>query len=202
MTDSDGLVLAAAYRNNAEMIADCHQLGYLNDDDLVLDATYAKGGWWKRWQPRQLVGNGRALRADFRTLPFPDQTFDAAAYDPPYCPPGGRATSTIKKFHARYGMTDMPKNPAQTQTLINDGLDEVHRVVRRHGIVLAKCKSYITSGKYQHQEFETTRYALDKLGFEMEGRLLVAQRAPGPQSQKTQKHFRNNFSTLLILRRK
>jgi hypothetical protein len=201
------LVLAAAYRTNAEAIADCAKLGYLKDDDLVLDATYGIGRWWTKRRPRRLVTSDldrrrpADLHADFRALPFPDETFNVGAFDPSYCPPGGRTTTTIGEMHDRYGMTDMPRTPAAVQALINAGLDEHFRCVRRGGIVLAKCKSYITSGIYQHQEYETTRYALDKLGFEIVDRLFVMQRTPGPQSQTRQVHARNNASTLLVLRR-
>jgi hypothetical protein len=36
----------------------------------------------------------------------------------------------------------------------------------------------------------------------MHDRLLVVQRRPGPQSQTTQVHARNNFSTLFVLRKR
>ena len=99
-------VLAAdSYATNGHLIAAVAQLGYLTLEDHVLDPTYERGIWWQEWRPRQLSTHHRAVDGtDFRHLPYPDATFDAIAFDPPYVCPGGRKTSTVKPMHERYGM--------------------------------------------------------------------------------------------------
>lgn len=209
---SDYVLAATSWPTNAEMIADCHRLGYLNDDDHVLDPTYEKGTWWKRWCPEKMTTHHRAKDgSDFRSLPYPDGSFDAITFDPPYVCPGGRKTSTIKEMHQRYGMNeggfDDPdfRTPAELQGIINAGLTEMYRLVRRApaktrgGIVLVKCKDYIWSGHLWLGTHHTLTHALG-LGFLPVDRLEHIG-SPGPQSQKAQVHARRNLSTLLVLRK-
>lgn len=218
-------VLAAfEWPSNGELIADCAGLGYLRATDHVLDPTYGKGVWWKSWRPEKLTALHRAVDgSDFRSLPFPDGSFDAIAYDPPYVCPGGRKTSTIQDMHDRYGMAeggfDDPdfRTPAELQAIIDAGLTEMYRLVRPstarkldrdrpNGIVLVKCKDYIWSGALWAGTHQTLTHAL-ALGFVLEDRLEHVGE-PGPQptvnpdgSQRGQFHARRNLSTLLVLRR-
>lgn len=218
-------VLAAHnWATNAELIADCHQLGYLRDTDTVLDPTYGQGTWWNVWRPAKLTAFCRAEDgSDFRHLPRCDATFDAIAYDPPYVCPGGRSTSTIGEMHDRYGMneggsTDPAfRTPEELQQIINDGLTEMWRLVkpaacraltadRPNGIVLVKCKDYIWSGRLFPGTYHTLRHA-ETLGFVCEDRFEHLG-SPGPQptlnpdgTPRRQVHARRNLSTLLVLRR-
>lgn len=219
-----GAVLAAyAWPSNAELIEACHRLGYLRDDDHVLDPTYERGVWWKAWRPEKLTALHRARDGtDFRSLAYPDGSFDAVAYDPPYVCPGGRRTSTIQPMHDRYGMAegghDDPdfRTPDELQRLINDGLGEMWRLVRPsaarsmtggpNGVVVVKCKDYIWSGRFFAGTHYTLAHALT-LGFVIEDRFEHVGE-PGPQptvnpdgSPRGQFHARRNLSTLLVLRR-
>lgn len=212
------MILAATrWASNAELILDCHRLGYLRDHDHVLDPTYEKGTWWKAWRPEKLTAHHRAKDgSDFRSLDYPDGTFSAIAYDPPYVCPGGRRTSTIQPMFDRYGMNEGGaadpdfRTPAELQAVINDGLTEMHRLVApsllkklhrgaNNGVVLVKCKDYIWSGTYWMGTHLTLTHALS-LGFVLEDRFEHIGE-PGPQSQTTQCHARRNLSTLFVLRK-
>lgn len=177
---------AFPWPSNAELIAAVHELGYLNDDDHVLDPTYEKGVWWKTWRPEKLTTHHRAVDgSDFRSLPYPDGSFDAIAFDPPYVCPGGRKTSTVKEMHGRYGMAEGGftdpnfRNPAELQQIINDGLTEMVRLVRSArtknagGIILAKCQNYIWGG-HLWEGAELTRDHAKSLGLVVVDRLEVA----------------------------
>lgn len=215
--DSELILAADHWNTNGDLIAAVHELGYLRVIDWVLDPTYEKGTWWKQWHPPVLTTHHRAVDGtDFRSLPHPDATFDAIAYDPPYVCPGGRSTSTINPMFDRYGMNEGGaadpdfRTPAELQQIINDGLTEMYRLVKPsqrkslhpsgpNGVVLVKCKSYVWSGQFWPGVHYTTTHALE-LGFVLED-IFQHIGTPGPQSQTTQKHARNNYSTLLVLRK-
>lgn len=218
------MLAAHRWSSNAELIADCARLGYLRPEWHTLDPTFGEGTWWKAWRPEKLTIHHRAKDgSDFRSLPYPDGSFDAIAYDPPYVCPGGRSTSTITEMHDRYGMNEGGcadpdfRTPDQLQELINDGLTEMHRLVRpaarqsmtpdgANGVVVVKCKDYIWSGRLHLGTHHTLSHALD-LGFVLEDRLEHIG-SPGPQptvnpdgSPRRQAHARRNLSTLFVLRR-
>jgi tRNA G10 N-methylase Trm11 len=159
------------------------------------------GTWWKVWRPKKLTTHNRSEDgSDFRHLPYPDGHFDAIAYDPPYVAKGGRETSGIKSMDRRYGQEDCPATPALLQRLIEDGLTEMHRLVKPKGIVLVKCKNYVSSGKLWLGVHRTTEHAF-WLGFSVED-MFQHIGEPGPQPPgRRQVHARQNYSTLLVLRK-
>ena len=213
------ILAATAWPSNADLIAAVAELGYLRAHDHILDPTYEKGVWWQKWRPEKLTRHHRAIDgSDFRHLAYPDHSFDAIAFDPPYVCPGGRKTSTIQAMHQRYGMNeggaDDPdfRTPAQLQQIINDGLTEMARLVRpartkkEGGIILVKCQNYIWSGELW-EGAELTRQHAVSLGCTVIDRLEMLT-TPGPQptvnrdgSRRRQVHARRNLSTLFVLRR-
>ena len=209
MTDSDleptPVLAATPWPTNGDLIRDCARLGYLQADWLTLDPTYGLGRWWTRWRPDRLVchdldpDKAPDGPADFRELPYSAPTFDAAVFDPPYVSVGGRKTTGLADHHHRYGLTDAPKTPADLQVLINDGLEEVARVVRPRGHVLVKCQDYISSGRLWPGTHRTLSHALE-LGLELVDRLEHYSTAPRPQPPgRRQVHARRNLSTLFVL---
>lgn len=212
-TTAEAPVLAAAtWQTNAHLIEDMARLGYLRDTDHVLDPTYGRGVWWQRWRPERLTAHDldptKAPNGpmDFTALNYPDGTFDAVTFDPPYMAPGGRKTTSTGDFNDRFGLHTTPARPDSNQVLINDGIAEANRVVRRGGIVLVKCMDYINGGQLWMGTHHTLTHALE-LGMAVVDRLEHVGR-PGPQptvnldgSPRRQLHARRNLSTLFVLRR-
>lgn len=203
-------VLAAfPWKSNAELIADCVLLGYLRDDDHVLDPTWGRGIWWKVWSPAKLTRHDRYKLdgVDFRDLPHGDGEFDAVAFDPPYVVPGGRKSSGVQAFFDQYGMDSEARTPAEQQAINNAGLAECFRVVKAGGFVLTKCADYVWSGKLVLGTHETLVYALS-IGFKVQDRIEHVGR-PRMQPQRTRKdgqivrqhHARRNLSTLFVLQK-
>lgn len=200
---ADAPVLAATHwKSNADLILDVVELGYLRYEDHVLDPTYGKGTWWKKWYPKLLTFHTpRVVGAsiDFRDMSrYADDTFDVVAFDPPYVSVGGRKTTGIADMHDAYGLTDAPTSPWGVQHLINDGLRECNRVAKR--VVLVKCQDYISSGKFWPGSFYTQRFACDVLGMEVLDRFVhVTHPRPQPPRAK-QHHARNNLSVLFVFK--
>jgi len=201
------IMAATPWTSNAALIADCAALGYLRSDWLTLDPTYGKGNWWTKWQPDRLVTSDLSpslsttdLQADFTYLPFQAATFDAVTYDPPYVCVGGRRTSGIESMYDAYGLIRAPSTPADLQALIDAGLAECERVLRSGGMLLVKCQSYVSSGKLWPGVYYTQQWA-NVLDLEL---VDMLQHISGPRPQpggRRQVHARNNYSTLLVLRK-
>lgn len=205
------VLAATAWNTNADLILACVELGYLNDTDQVLDPTYGKGNWWRKWQPTHFWGvdidpaKAPSGVADFRALPLHDASFDVVAYDPPYVCLGGRKTSGLPEFNDRYGLTAAPRTPKLLQELINDGLTECARVVKPKGVVLVKCADYISGGKLWLGTHWTLTHALE-LGLLCQDRMeMVATRRRAQPPMRNgkpfiQQHAGRNLSTLFVFR--
>lgn len=200
-------VLAATpWNSNADLIADCTELGYLRKDWLTLDPTYGTGRWWKQWRPDRLVTSDldqrskSCLHADFTRLPFRAGMFDAVTYDPPYVCVGGRRTSGIESMYDGYGLIRAPRTPAALQELIDAGLTECERVLCGGGILLVKCQDYVSSGKLWLGTYYTLQWARI-LGMKCVDRLEhISGVRPQPPGRR-QAHARRNLSTLFVLRK-
>lgn len=188
------MILAADnWPTNAELISDVASL-YFPTDPLVLDATFGRGIWWRKYRPTRLITSDRDpakqvaphLYADFRRMPFASKTFDVVAYDPPYVCVGGRTTTTIPDFHERFGIDAAPKTPRALQALINDGLAEMSRVVKSGGLILVKCMDYISSGKLQIGTYHTLDHGV-KLGLKVVDKFDHIGPVR-PQPERTRKH--------------
>lgn len=179
---------AHAWPTNAELLADVFAVHVpVRAWARVVDVTYGAGVWWR------IVGEPDVRHGlagdnpkhfddgvDFRALPEADCSFDVVAFDPPYVAPGGRKTSTIPEFNARYGIATTPPTPMRLQELIYAGLIECERVLRPGGLLLVKCKDYVWGGRYWPGAYLTLRYAGEILEMEVVDRFEHLGE-PGPQ---------------------
>jgi hypothetical protein len=202
-------VLAATpWASNAHLIVACHDLGYL--DGHVLDPTFGKGNWWTLWRPEKFTVHDldpeKGDRIDYRNLPEPDGTFDAVAFNPPYVSPGGRTTTGLPEFHARYGMADTPKGARPLFENNALGFAECVRVLRSGGTIIYKSQDYIESGRYQPVTHWVVVDAPER-GLEYVDRLehvfgVRPQPTKNPDgSPRRQVHARRNCSTMLVFRK-
>lgn len=198
-------VLAADHwPTNAELIRAVRDLHFPQHDLNVLDATYGNGIWWKQLDP---VAWGWTTTAnqntwDFRDLPLAARFFDVVFFDPPYVAKGGRATSGIREMDDRYGQFDCPATPQELQTLIDQGLSEMRRVVKKNGLILVKCQNYVSSGRLWTGAMRTYNTACIELGMECVD-IFQHVSGAGPQpGGRRQVHARNNYSTLYVFRKR
>jgi len=195
------ILTATAWKSNAELLADVATLGYLNG--RVLDCTWGLGVFWKSWQPKELVACDKdptkappgGVVADFRNLPFPDESFDTVVIDPPY-KLNGTPTPEVDN---RYGV-DVVSSWQDRHALIRDGITECARIVRRRGYVLLKCQDQVCSGRKRWQTIAFSIHAATE-GLDLVDRfdMLVTPR-PQPEGRR-QIHSQGNYSTLLIFQK-
>lgn len=198
-------VLAATrWPSNAEMVADLARVGHLRTTDRIIDPTYGRGTWWKLWRPEELRGSDidpakspTMTSIDFTALPYDDDSFDAAAFDPPYIAEQGHK-STSAEFGDRYGIAGDARRPEHTQARIDAGLTELARVVRRYGRIVVKAMDYTNGRTFFPGAYYTTAHALS-IGLRMVDRLEhLRQPGPTPNDGTTQHTARRNYSTVLV----
>jgi hypothetical protein len=198
------LILAAQkWTTNADLICSARDLGYIGD--RVLDPTYGRGNWWKKWQPNELVAHDLILDGvDFRDLPD-EGLFDTVAFDPPYIPQGGRDTSTLSEagasghFLDRYGLRTVPSTNGELRALIREGTVSFRHVLKPKGTLLIKCMSYVTGGAWRAMPRWIANDA-ERVGYTQIDE-FVHLRHPGPQPKHpVQRTARRNYSMLLVFR--
>ena len=121
-------------------------------DKYILDATCSsKGMWFDKQQPNTIYVDCREISdkliweskdgtkksflnvhpdvlADFRHLPFEDETFYLAVFDPPHLSRLGESSWLA----AKYGKLDV----CDWRELIHDGFWEIMRVLKTHGTLI------------------------------------------------------------------
>jgi hypothetical protein len=189
---------AHAWPTNADLIVDVHRLGYIRDDDYVLDPTYGRGVWWRKWRPGSLIATDLYTMpdewaVDFRYMPWTGGMFDVVAFDPPY-----KLNGTPSGPDEAYGV-DVASSWQGRHALIRDGMSECRRVLRAGGYLLLKCQDQVCSGKVRWQTHEFVKYGQDVLGLDLVDELHLLAYRPQPDGRR-QVHARRNFSTLLVFK--
>lgn len=202
---SEILAINPAVKDNAALIVQCRDLGYLPTDGPILDATYGLGRFWNAWMPDDLTGmdvnpaKARDIVGDFTDMPFSDGTFDAVVLDPPYKLNG---TGGSHASDDGYGVADpewVSKSWQQKHELIRAGITETARIVRRNGHVLLKCQDQVCSGQVRWQTIEFANHAAT-LGLRLVDRFDLLGHRPQPAGRR-QVHARRNYSSLLVFRK-
>ena len=195
------LAIATA-KNNAELMVQCRQLGYLADGWSILDPTYGLGRFWSQWLPNGLLGTDlnpaksmTGESVDFTAMSWPDASFDAVVFDPPYKLNG---TGGSHPSDAGYGVADST-SWQDRHDLIRRGITECVRVLRPRGWLLVKCQDQVCSGHVRWQTVEFAEHART-VGCDLVDMLHLRSYRAQPEGRR-QVHARRNYSTLLVLRR-
>jgi hypothetical protein len=146
-------------KDNAELIAQCAELGYLREEWMTLDPTYRKGRFWKKWRPKRLYRHDIDPAfapdgpMDFTAIQYLDGTFSAVTFDPPYKLNG---TGGSHASDEGYGVAWKGVPRAAKYKLAMAGALECIRVLEPGGYLLWKCQDQVESG---HKQWQTRIFA-------------------------------------------
>lgn len=185
------------WKNNAELIADAHALGYIHG--AVLDPTYGEGNFWTQYRPSDFTAcdlnpkkSPIGHSVDFCNLPWGYRHFTTVVFDPPYKLNG----TPDPELDERYGVHQTTRWQDRMALMI-DGMIECCRVSDKY--VLVKCQDQVCSGEVRWQTDDMTTTA-KACGFRKVDRLDFLSYRPQPNG-RSQKHARRNSSTLLVFER-
>jgi len=213
---SDVLAFDPARRTSAQAILDLVTLGYLDDDQLTLDATYGLGRFWAKWRPVHLWTNDinpereTDFHIDYRSLPRGESftcrgvslpgadwtdLYDVTVFDPPFKLGG---TSAHASDNA-YGVDDDWAGTTGRMAGIHAGIRECIRVTKPGGLFLMKCQDQVSGGHVRWQSREFTDCA-EQLGCRLIDMIFIVGGIPQPAGRR-QVHARRGYSSLLIMRK-
>lgn len=209
---TDPILAFAGRKRNDELIVALHELGWLRDDDRVLDPTHGKGRFWKLWSPADLTRTDIVARLSPDTKGRKgldatklhehfDQEFDVVVIDGPYklngTPDGGGPADSDEDYGVH-----VPARWQDRYTLLEDMLRSGVKVLKpkargqRKPRLLFKCQDQVVSGQ---KRFQSVDFAV--LGRELGLRLADTLYVEGHRAQpagRTQKHAQQDFSVMLV----
>jgi SAM-dependent methyltransferase len=128
---------------------------YANNSDSVLDVTANQRRMWDgvEWGGQvHYMDIDAAMKpdtvADFRSIPFPDASFDVIVFDPPHLPVAAASPCSDKTFAANYGLGQSMKAD-NVSAYFAPFLTEAHRILKPDGLIFAKLKDFVHNHKYQ-----------------------------------------------------
>ena len=110
---------------------------YNKNSPVHLDATYNKGSIWKKIPAPGIKSDlfplqGNTFPADSRKMPFKNNSLKSVFFDPPFM-----ADARGAKMAERYTFFE---NYSQLKDMYKASLVEIHRTLKRWGILIFKCQ--------------------------------------------------------------
>ena len=134
----------------------------------ILDATHNTGKMWNGavHQPTHRMDVDPQYPvdtvADFRAMPFADESFDVIVFDPPHLPvvmasDGASTHPNVVRYRAQYGLTadaDRGRSGDNVSEQFAPFLAEAARVLAANGIVICKLADLVHNHRYQWQQVD------------------------------------------------
>jgi DNA modification methylase len=176
---------------------------YAKPGIIIADVTYGKGNFWQHTDTSLyhfLTSDIRplkdiALQADFRCLPYNDESIDIAVLDPPYL----HSSSGKHRSEARYGngITTPHLYHNGIIELYRQGIVEAYRVLRNGGQLWVKCKDQIEGERQRWSHIEIYNLAAE-IGFYGKDLIIVCPASHVHTRWQKQFHARKIHSYLWI----
>lgn len=220
------VIMSAQVGDNSALFAAILEL-HVEDGAVIADVTFGKGAFWKCVEPNlyallpsdidpkpfsnKTLFTEDVQQADFRNLPYSDESIDVVVLDPPYMEGllrGANSTlagsGTHSAFREAYsnglGHAEASKGKWH-ETVFNlylEGGKEAHRVLKQNGKLIVKCQDEVSANKQwlTHVEIITSYEAL---GYYCKD-LFVLMRPNKPSVSRLVKqvHARKNHSYFLV----
>ncbi len=228
-TTTTDLVFSAYVGDNAEIFPKILSL-HVPPGSVIADVTFGKGVFWKK-VPGGLYtvlasditakGNDGALDfmkvrdgVDCRNLPYSSGSLDCVVLDPPYMEglyrrdvshmAGAGTFAAFRRHYSNGQATDCggPKwHDAVVDMYVKAGR-EAYRVLRKDGILIAKCQDEVSANKQRLSHVEIiTGY--ESMGFYTKDLfVLVRQNKAAVSRLKKQEHARKNHSYFLVFQKR
>ena len=207
--------------NTAQCIQDIFQLHFPGAES-ALDCTYGAGRFWK-WDHEAILGHPLRITgvdidppgpvdvvADYRSLPFPERSFDVMCFDPPFIfSKGLRRVIGTKRFfmgaeaarpedrtHSGHQL-HMPRNPTDLLTHYRRVFEQSN--IARQGLI-CKGQDLITGTNRDFWSFNVIDMAINMgIGYPSD---YLLQMSPAPRMKdprwRVQKNFRTRHCTYLV----
>ncbi len=209
ITTSD-VVQSAYVGGNAEVFPKILAL-HVPKGSVVADVTFGKGIFWKNVPEGQYIlkATDISMGIDCRQLPYADSSIDCVVLDPPYMEGLFRrdadhlaGTGTYHAFRDTYSNGDStdegPKWHEAVLDLYSKAGREAYRVLRKNGILIAKCQDEVSAGK-QHLTHVEIVNEYESIGFYTKDLFVVVRTNNASVSRlKKQVHARKNHSYFLV----
>ncbi len=181
---------------------------YVPPGAKVADVTYGKGVFWKLVDLSlyDLRASDLKTGTDCRDLPYPDASFAAVVFDPPYMhTPGGTAHNGHQNFEGYYSNNGNGYPEKKYHEAVLDlyftAADEAWRVLQPEGVYIVKCQDEVCANRQRLTHVEIINH-LTGLGFVVEDLFVVVRKnKPGVSRLLRQVHARKNHSYFLVFRK-
>ena len=204
------LIYSAQVGTNADVFPDILKL-YVPEGSRVIDVTYGKGVFWKKVDTGKyrLVTSDLKDGADFRKLPYADNSFDVLVIDPPYMhTPGGSAHKGHQNYEEYYRNNKASVDPRfkyhdAVLRLYMEGIVEARRVLGDRGKIIIKCQDQVCAGQMRTTSAELIHYLVGTGWNILDLVVVVSRNKPGiSRLNGKQKHSRRNHSYFLVAENK
>ena len=176
----------------------------------ILDCTHNKGTMWKGLTYDLTTMDidpqfNTDYVADFRKMPFEDDSFDVIVFDPPHLPIASATEHASKIWETRYGLNDIKGNGRDgdnVSEMFYPFLMEAKRVLKQDGIILAKIADLTHNHRYQWQHVDLIN-TVRKVGLTPCDMLIKVDPSAGNlQSSKWKniKHLRKSHCFWIVIR--
>ena len=210
------LIFSAYTRNNEEIFPLILSL-YVPVGSEVADVTYGKGIFWKKVQKSDYTLHCSDIKTgtDCRNLPYADASMDCVVLDPPYMEgfyrrnkdhlAGSGSFSSFRDFYSNgtaYPQNaDSPKYHDAVLDMYYAAGFEALRVLKRDGILIAKCQDEVSANKQHLTHVEIINEYTRHNAVVEDIFIMTRNNRPNISTLKKQVHARKNHSYFLVFRK-
>ena len=210
------LIFSAYTRNNEEIFPLILSL-YVPVGSEVADVTYGKGIFWKKVQKSDYTLHCSDIKTgtDCRNLPYADASMDCVVLDPPYMEgfyrrnkdhlAGSGSFSSFRDFYSNgtaYPQNaDSPKYHDAVLDMYYAAGFEALRVLKRDGILIAKCQDEVSANKQHLTHVEIINEYTRHNAVVEDIFIMIRNNRPNISTLKKQVHARKNHSYFLVFRK-